>query len=85
MYPLSQLNWGFLEILYLIIIFLVGFFVTYITLPYLIKYMKKKEYIGFDIHKNARPRVAESGGLVIIIGFIVASMFLMIFFPIFLN
>ena len=85
MYPLTQLNWGFLEICYLIIIFLVGFFVTYITLPYVIEFMKKKEYVGYDIHKNTRPKVAESGGLVIIIGFTVASIFLMIFFQSFLN
>ena len=85
MYPLTQLNWGFLEIFFLIIIFLVGFFVTYITLPYVIEFMKKKEYVGYDIHKNARPKVAESGGLVIIIGFTVASIFLMIFFQTFLN
>jgi UDP-N-acetylglucosamine--dolichyl-phosphate N-acetylglucosaminephosphotransferase len=85
MHPLTQLNWGFLEIFYLIIIFLVGFFVTYLTLPYVIKFMKKKEFVGYDIHKNSRPRVAESGGLVIVIGFIVASLFVMIFFQIFLN
>jgi len=85
MYPLTQLNWGFLEIFFLIIIFLVGFFVTYITLPYVIEFMKKKEYVGYDIHKNARPKVAESGGLVIIIGFTVASIFLMIFFQTFFN
>ncbi len=85
MYPLTQLNWGFLEIFYLIIIFLVGFLVTYITLPYVIKFMKKKEYVGYDIHKNTRPRVAESGGLVLVIGFTAASIFLMIFFPRFLN
>jgi len=30
--------------------------------------MKKKGYIGYDIHKNARPEVAESGGLGILIG-----------------
>ncbi|MHA1985076.1 MAG: hypothetical protein ACW98D_00405 [Promethearchaeota archaeon] len=47
--------------------------------------MKKKEFVGYDIHKNSRPRVAESGGLVIVIGFIVASLFVMIFFQIFLN
>jgi UDP-N-acetylglucosamine--dolichyl-phosphate N-acetylglucosaminephosphotransferase len=85
MYPLTQLHWGFLEIFYLIIIFLVGFFVTYITLPYVIEFMKKKEFVGYDIHKNTRPKVAESGGLVIIIGFTAASIFLMIFFKTFLN
>ena len=78
---LTQLNWSFLEIFYLIIIFLVGFLVTFKILPFLIKFMKKKDYIGYDIHKNAQPKVAESGGIVLVIGFTVASIFLMIFFP----
>ncbi|MFX1411952.1 MAG: hypothetical protein ACFFA6_16520 [Promethearchaeota archaeon] len=43
--------------------------------------MKTKNYIGYDIHKNARPEIAESGGLSMIIGFIVASLLLIIFFP----
>ncbi|MFX1301883.1 MAG: hypothetical protein ACFFBV_03595 [Promethearchaeota archaeon] len=85
MIPLSELNMGVLEIFFLIIIFLIGFFVTYIIIPPIIKFMKTKGYVGFDIHKNAQPEVAESGGLSIIIGFIVSSIFLIIFFPTFLN
>jgi len=47
--------------------------------------MKKKGYIGYDIHKNARPAVAESGGLSMVIGLSITSIFLMIFFPIIIN
>ncbi|MFX1382923.1 MAG: hypothetical protein ACFFBP_10820 [Promethearchaeota archaeon] len=79
---LTDLNWTILEIIYLIIIFAVGFGSTYLILPYIIKFMKKKGYIGYDIHKNARPAIAESGGLSILIGFSISSVFLMIFFPI---
>jgi len=82
---LTELNWSFLEIIFLLIIFIVGFLVTYIILPYLIKIMKRKGFIGVDIHKNAKPEVAESGGLSIIIGFSVSSIFLIIFFPTFLK
>jgi len=78
MIPLSELNWTFLEIIYLIIIFIVTFLFTYFLLPYIIKFMKTKNYIGYDIHKNARPEIAESGGLSMIIGFIVASLLLII-------
>lgn len=85
MIPLSDLNWGFLEILFLIIIFLVGLLSTYFLLPYIIKLMKKKNYIGYDIHKNSRPEVAESGGLSIVLGFTLASILLMIFFFDFFN
>ncbi len=85
MIPLSELNMGILEIFFLIIIFVIGFFVTYIIFPPIIKFMKTKGYVGIDIHKNAQPEVAESGGLSIIIGFIVSSIFLIIFFPAFFN
>jgi UDP-N-acetylglucosamine--dolichyl-phosphate N-acetylglucosaminephosphotransferase len=47
--------------------------------------MKKKDYIGYDIHKNSQPEVAESGGIALVIGFISASIFLMIFFPALIN
>ncbi len=78
---ISNLNWTALEILYLTIIFLIGFFITYLILPYIIKFMKKKGYVGIDIHKNTKPEVAESGGLSILIGFTVSSIFLILFFP----
>ena len=82
---LTDLNWSFMEIFFLLIIFIVGFLMTYIILPYLIKIMKRKGFVGVDIHKNVKPEVAESGGLSIIIGFSVSSIFLIIFFPAFLN
>ncbi|NVM34707.1 MAG: hypothetical protein HWN81_03865 [Candidatus Lokiarchaeota archaeon] len=78
---LTDLNWGLMEILFLIIVFIVGFFITYLALPYIIKFMERKKYVGIDIHKNAKPEIAESGGLSIIFGFIFALIFLIIFFP----
>ncbi|MFX0135870.1 MAG: hypothetical protein ACFFDN_19665 [Candidatus Hodarchaeota archaeon] len=85
MIPLSELDWSILEVLFLIIIFVIGFASTYFVLPQIIKFMKSKGYVGIDIHKNKHPEVAESGGLSIIIGFIVSSIFLMIFFPSFFS
>ncbi|MEE9377498.1 MAG: hypothetical protein V3V33_05635, partial [Candidatus Lokiarchaeia archaeon] len=82
---LTDLNWSFREFFFLLIIFIVGFLVTYIILPYLIKIMKRKGFVGVDIHKNAKPEVAESGGLSIIIGFSVSLIFLIIFFPAFFE
>jgi UDP-N-acetylglucosamine--dolichyl-phosphate N-acetylglucosaminephosphotransferase len=82
---LSDLNWGFLEVLFLIIVFLVGILSTYYLLPYIIKLMKKKNYVGYDIHKNSRPEVAESGGLGFVLGFLIASIVLMLFFFDFFN
>ena len=85
MTSLTSLNWGIVEIIYLIIIFSAGFIVTLLIIPYVIKYMKKKGNIGYDIHKNARPEVAESGGVSIIIGIFVAAILSMILFPILFN
>jgi len=77
---LTELNWGFMEIFFLIITFIVGFLITYLIIPYLIKFMKKKGYVGIDIHKNAKPEIPESGGISMIIGLIFSLIFLMIFF-----
>ena len=85
MYSLSGLEWGILEVLYLLLVFGVGFGVTYLALPFIIKLMKKTGHVGQDIHKNAHPEVAESGGLGIVIGFSIACFLLMFLFPIFLN
>ncbi|KKM86103.1 hypothetical protein LCGC14_1282370 [marine sediment metagenome] len=81
----SDLNWSFLQIIYLVIIFIIGFLFTYFIIPYVIKFMKKRNYIGHDIHKNSKPEVAESGGLSFVIGFAVTSIFLMVFFADFIN
>lgn len=85
MVRLDELNWGFIEILNLGIIFFIGFIITYFLIPFIIRFMKKKDFIGYDIHKNSKPEVAESGGISIVFGFSIVSIFLMIFFPEFFN
>lgn len=82
---ISQLNWEILEIFYLVIIFLSGFLVTYAFIPYLMKFMRKKGYLGYDIHKNAKPEIPESGGLSLILGLTVTSLLSIIFFPVLRN
>jgi len=81
----SVINWNLLKILYLIIIFVVSFLSTYFIIPYIIRFMKKRKFVGYDIHKNARPEIAESGGLSILFGFTIASLLLTIFFKEFIN
>ncbi|MHA1724345.1 MAG: hypothetical protein ACTSYC_04085 [Promethearchaeota archaeon] len=81
----SALNWGFLEVLYLIITFILVLFITFVISPPIIRFLKKQGYIGRDIHKNAKPEVPESGGLIIVIGIVFGALLLIIFFPIFLN
>ena len=82
---LSELNWTIIEVILLIFVFVVGFLITYLLLPYIIKLMQRKGYVGIDIHKNSKPKVAESGGLGIVIGFTISSLFLMLFFTSFSN
>ena len=85
MVQLDELNWGIIEILNLVIIFVIGFILTYLIIPFIIKFMKRKQFIGYDIHKTSKPEVAESGGVSIVFGFSVVSIFLMFFFPVFFN
>ncbi|MBY8981779.1 MAG: hypothetical protein KGD57_02445 [Candidatus Lokiarchaeota archaeon] len=85
MIRLSAMNWGILETVYLVISFTVGFFVTLVIIPYIIRIMKRKGYTGTDIHKTAKTEVAESGGISIIFGISISSILLTIFFPDFFN
>ncbi len=85
MIHISELHWGIIEVFYLILVFIIGFMVTFIVLPYIIKLMKKKGYVGYDIHKNENPEVAESGGISMVLGVSISSIFLIIFFPLFFN
>ncbi|MBY8982322.1 MAG: hypothetical protein KGD57_05195 [Candidatus Lokiarchaeota archaeon] len=81
----SKIEFIPLEIIFLLIIFAIGFTITYLIIPFLIKFMKKKGYVGIDIHKNTKPEVAESGGLSMIFGFLGGSVFLLLFFPKFIS
>ena len=85
MFRISEMNWGILEIFYITIVFAAGFMVTLLIIPYLINIMKKKGYVGYDIHKNKNPEVAESGGICMVIGVIISSVLLMVLFPKFFN
>lgn len=82
---LTEINWGFIEFFYLIIIFTIGFLSTYFIIPKIIKLMISRNHTGIDIHKNNRPKIAESGGISILIGFSICAFLLIIFFPNFSN
>ncbi|MHA1646769.1 MAG: hypothetical protein ACTSVL_04270 [Promethearchaeota archaeon] len=57
------------------------FLITFLIYPQLIKYLKKKNYIGYDIHKHARPATPESGGLGLTIGMIIGFIIIGIVYP----
>jgi UDP-N-acetylglucosamine--dolichyl-phosphate N-acetylglucosaminephosphotransferase len=55
---------------------LVTFIVTFSVMPYVIKAMKKRNIVGVDVHKVDKPKVAEMGGVGILIGVIIGSLVL---------
>ncbi|MHA1795489.1 MAG: hypothetical protein ACTSUK_05210, partial [Promethearchaeota archaeon] len=76
-----QLEWYQIVVLVLIGLFVFGF--TYWLYPYIISWMKRKKYVGYDIHKQSRPETAESGGIafsisitfgLIMLGFIIPTL-----------
>lgn len=48
-----------------------GFLVTRLAMPRLIHKLEKANIIGKDIHKSAKPIVAEMGGIGILFGFVI--------------
>nr|MDO8111984.1 hypothetical protein [Candidatus Sigynarchaeota archaeon] len=60
---------------------IVPFLVTFLILPKQIKIMHKIDWIGHDIHKLAKPAVAESGGISVLVGLVVGLVLLMILAP----
>ena len=85
MIRISDINWDIVETIYLMLIFIVGFVITMLIIPPIIKFMKKKGYTGKDIHKSSRTEVAESGGIALIFGISCTAVLLIVIFPSFFN
>ena len=71
MTPLLTENPHFSIVLISAVCGILGFFVTRLTMPRLIKKLEKANIIGKDIHKYSKPIVAEMGGIGILFGFII--------------
>lgn len=60
-----------------IVIYIITFFMplilTFIGLPFHIRFMLKKGIFGIDVHKESKPKVAEMGGIIILISIILTS------------
>jgi len=56
-----------------IITFFIPLILTFIGLPFHIKFMLKKGIFGIDIHKESKPKVAEMGGIIILISIMITS------------
>ncbi len=60
----------FLGVLFVPII-LISFLITLFVTPLWIKRAKKEKLVGRDVHKTKKEDIAESGGIAVLIGFIV--------------
>ncbi len=60
--------------------YLLSFFIPMILtlggLPFLIRFMHKKGKYGIDIHKKEQPKIAEMGGIIILVAVIITSIIL---------
>lgn len=56
-----------------VLAFTVPLFLSGIGFPFFIKFMLQRGIFGIDIHKKEQPKVAEMGGIVIIISLIISS------------
>lgn len=54
----------------LLLSFAVSFIVTLFTIPYWITRAKRAGLIGIDVHKHNKPKIAELGGVTVVIGFV---------------
>ncbi|MEX2680253.1 MAG: hypothetical protein Q6373_001515 [Candidatus Sigynarchaeota archaeon] len=58
-----------------------SFVVTFLLLPKQIRFMHKINWVGHDIHKSAKPAVAESGGISVFAGIVVGLVTIIIMMP----
>jgi UDP-N-acetylglucosamine--dolichyl-phosphate N-acetylglucosaminephosphotransferase len=63
----------------LLIALIVSFLTTIITVPWLIKKLAERQFVGVDHNKFDKPKIPEMGGLAVVIGFVAGvSTFLVI-------
>lgn len=81
MFTFSELNLTWVDGIIIFSIGLFIFFFTYLIYPPLIKWLRKREWIGYDIHKKARTPTPESGGIGIAITIILGTLIAGFFYP----
>ncbi|OYT65098.1 hypothetical protein B6U74_04160 [Candidatus Bathyarchaeota archaeon ex4484_205] len=67
----------------LMISYLSGFISTYILIRHFRNFLLDRGIYGIDIHKPNKPKVAEMGGIFILIGSIISSLSFLMFVPLF--
>lgn len=64
-----------------LLLFVSSFFTVFFTTPFAMETLRKRGIIGIDVHKKERPEIPEMGGITIIFGLILASIFMCYFYP----
>ena len=69
------------EILGFIIVFFVGLFTSFASMPVVMRKMKSLGIVGSDIHKRNRPSIPEMGGIGLLTGLSVSTLAASFLFP----
>jgi len=59
----------------------VGFFVSFLSMPIVMKFMKRKGIVGIDMHKKDRPSIPEMGGIAVLIGITASVLIVILLMP----
>ena len=72
---------GLYESLNYVIVPSMGFLVSFISLPVIMRKMKSLGIVGVDFHKKDRPLIPEMGGIAVLIGLSVSIIAALLLFP----
>jgi len=59
----------------------VGFVVSLLTMPIIMKFMKMMGMVGIDVHKKDRPSIPEMGGVAVLVGLTASVLLVMFLMP----
>lgn len=63
------------------IIFFVGLFFTYLTVPHVAGWMSRHGIVGVDVHKHSKPAIPEMCGISILVGVSAVTLISIFIFP----
>jgi UDP-N-acetylglucosamine--dolichyl-phosphate N-acetylglucosaminephosphotransferase len=82
---LTGMTFSALDVLYFAIIIVVPLLIVFVLMPWWMKFARRHNWIGNDIHKVDRPEVPESGGAVPAIALVVGIILIGIFYAQFID
>jgi len=64
-----------------ILVFAVGFIVSFLIMPVVMNFMRRKGIVGIDMHKKDRPSIPEMGGIAVLIGLTASVLIVILLMP----